>query len=569
MSIQPFVDGKNADAKFVLRAHRGEGMVLLAMDWKGGRPPDDFVGFGITYKEPGGANWLNVTNRLSFGPPPPFPERKPSMDAPIQKFRWVHFPFNADLVGKFTYRVTPRFMKSDETLRSGAAQNVQLELRRETVPGELNVAFTRGFIASQAFVDRWLSGGPINTLLPPNADVALDFVPTHPNAAEALAWMGFEANAEILRVLDLAIADPTANVDVVAFDLANPAVVRRLEALGTRLRIVIDDSKDHKGPERAEGIAEQRLASTAGRSHVVRQHMGSLQHNKTIVVHGPNLNMVLCGSTNFSWRGSYVQNNHVVVLYGAGAVKPFLEAFEGYFRAKGPVAFRSSDSTLWHTIAGSTDVAVTFSPHRPETEVLAEVAADIESATSSVLYSLAFLYQTTGAIRNTITSLTEADEVLVAGISDKAVGGIEVQGPARNRAPVSPAVLGANAPAPFSQEPAGGGGVRMHHKFVVTDFDTPQARVYLGSFNFSGPADKNNGENLLLIRDRKVATAFAVEAIRIIDHYEFRLKQVSEPVEALSLKKAPVGIGDATWFAEHYHDPHRVADRQLFAGTRT
>ena len=38
------VTGKNVAALFTLRAHRGEGMALLAMNWRDGEPPDDFVG---------------------------------------------------------------------------------------------------------------------------------------------------------------------------------------------------------------------------------------------------------------------------------------------------------------------------------------------------------------------------------------------------------------------------------------------------------------------------------------------------------------------------------------------
>ena len=67
----------------------------------------------------------------------------------------------------------------------------------------------------------------------------------------------------------------------------------------------------------------------------------------------------------------------------------------------------------------------------------------------------------------------------------------------------SNAALTKGVPPPFSKEPTGGGGIRMHHKFVVVDFDKPTARVYLGSYNFSSPADTENGENLLLIRDRR------------------------------------------------------------------
>ena len=65
----------------------------------------------------------------------------------------------------------------------------------------------------------------------------------------------------------------------------------------------------------------------------------------------------------------------------------------------------------------------------------------------------------------------------------------------------------------------------MHHKFVVIDFDKPTARVYLGSYNFSSPADSKNGENLLRIRDRRIAVSFMIEAVRICDHYDFRVSQ--------------------------------------------
>ena len=81
-------------------------------------------------------------------------------------------------------------------------------------------------MSSQAFVDRYASEGPISKLLPADADHGLTFVPTHPKAKEALAWMGFEARHAILEVLDQAIADPSAQVRVVAYDLSEPDVCR-------------------------------------------------------------------------------------------------------------------------------------------------------------------------------------------------------------------------------------------------------------------------------------------------------------------------------------------------------
>ena len=107
----------------------------------------------------------------------------------------------------------------------------------------------------------------------------------------------------------------------------------------------------------------------------------------------------------------------------------------------------------------------------------------------------------------------------------------------------------------------------MHHKFVVIDFDKPTARVYLGSYNFSHPADLKNGENLFLFKDRRIATAYMVEALRLFDHYHFRVVQeeARKAGEPLSLKRPPRAAGETSWFAEDYGNARKIRDRELFA----
>jgi phosphatidylserine/phosphatidylglycerophosphate/cardiolipin synthase-like enzyme len=96
--------------------------------------------------------------------------------------------------------------------------------------------------------------------------------------------------------------------------------------------------------------------------------------------------------------------------------------------------------------------------------------------------------------------------LLVYGISDKKVGGLDLQRPDGNPPTVFPITLLTNVPEPFKSEVTIGSGVNMHHKFVVIDFDKPSARVYMGSYNFSSAADQKNGENLLLLEDQRIAT---------------------------------------------------------------
>jgi phosphatidylserine/phosphatidylglycerophosphate/cardiolipin synthase-like enzyme len=567
MSSDFQVMGDNDAAPFTLKLHRGEGMALLAMNWRHGTPSPDFVGFAISYREPNGDRDFVLPNRFGFDPA--VKGKQPTTVAPIQKFRWVHFPRQADLDGAYRYTVTPVFMNPDGTLSYGEPQRVAVELRRETHPGQLNVAFTRGFVSSQAFVDRYQDRGAINTLLPTKADQGLDFSPTHQDVPGAFTWMGFEARDAILRVLDDAIADTAAQVKVIAYDINQPDILERLELLGRRLRVIVDDSGTHGRPESPESSAAKRLRKSAGAANVVRQHMGGLQHNKTIVVDSPTTKTVVCGSTNFTWRGFFVQNNNALVLHGQPAVDLATAAFESYLRNSDDVAGFAATPPAGTGSLGldGIDAEIAFSPHAANTALLDQIADDIGAGTtSSVLYSLAFLAQTKGTVRAAIKKVTEDDDLFVYGIADHPVDGIEIHRPDGNLAPVFPARLVGDIPAPFRPEPSGGSGVRLHHKFVVIDFDKPTARVYTGSYNFSDSADTKNGENLVLIRDQRVAVAYMIEALRIFDHYRFRVRQNEADAthEPLALKKPPAP-GQPAWWDEYYTNRRKLRDRELFA----
>jgi phosphatidylserine/phosphatidylglycerophosphate/cardiolipin synthase-like enzyme len=333
------------------------------------------------------------------------------------------------------------------------------------------------------------------------------------------------------------------------------------------VRVVIDDSDDKGDPESAESQAEARLVATAGRANVKRHHMGDLQHNKTAFVDGPQTKTVLCGSTNFSWRGFYVQNNNAMVVRGAAAVTAFSAAFEGYWHHDDVKGFGQSGATeLVDLGLAGIDARVAFSPHTKRDALLADIATDIGTATSSVLYSMAFLSQTTGAVTDALEKVTKDPEIFVYGIADKEVGGIDLQTPDSNEAPAFPVALDDNVPEPFKSEAKGGGGIRMHHKFVVIDFDKPTARVWMGSYNFSDPADGDNGENLLIVKDRRIAVAYAVEALRIFDHYHFRAKQQEAGApDALVLVKPPAAAGELPWWDRYYTEPQRIRDREMFA----
>jgi phosphatidylserine/phosphatidylglycerophosphate/cardiolipin synthase-like enzyme len=571
MSEEFEVSGNSAQAPFTMKLHRGDGMTLIAMDWKNGKPPKDFVGFAIEYKEPNGDRFFALKNRLAFPDSNGNvnPNQMSTRLSPIQKFRWVHFPRNAELAGAFAYKVTPVFMNDHDELSYGEPQQASIELRRETFPGKLNIAFTRGFVSSQAFVDKF-GADAIPKLLPAKAAAGLAFVPTLPGAEDALAWMGFEARSAILEVLDSGVADSKAEIRLLVYDFNLPEILSRInnKNMKGRLRVIIDDSGDHGPKTAAETSAFNQLIKLVGAANVKRQHMGNLQHNKMVIVSGTKAQAAVVGSTNHSWRGFYVQNNNAIILKGKDAVKLCMTAFDNYFAHDDVAGFSATPSATWNDLKlPSIDAQINFSPRSKKNAVLKEIGDDIEKTTSSLFFSLAFLYQTKGPIRDAIKKLQQDDRIFCYGMSDREVGGLDVAKPNGKVILVSPQALSNNLPQPFKAEPTGGSGVRMHHKFVVIDFDKPTARVYMGSFNFSGVADTSNGENLLLIRDRRAATSYMIEAVRLFDHYEFRIAQADakSAKKKLQLQKPPRKAGEKAWFEEDYTNARKIKDRELFS----
>jgi phosphatidylserine/phosphatidylglycerophosphate/cardiolipin synthase-like enzyme len=53
----------------------------------------------------------------------------------------------------------------------------------------------------------------------------------------------------------------------------------------------------------------------------------------------------------------------------------------------------------------------------------------------------------------------------------------------------------------------------MHHKVIIID----QREVIFGSFNFTGSADNDNDENLLIVDAPAIAQAFEAEYQRVRD----------------------------------------------------
>ncbi|MGZ5215091.1 MAG: phospholipase D-like domain-containing protein [Caldimonas sp.] len=573
---------------FTMKLWRGERMCLVAFDVEA--PEDDLVGFAIECKEPGAKKFEPLMNRLAFSYDEPLAtavdgDRKyPSKKAPFQKFSWVHFPFEPKQ-GLYHYRGTKMHMPRDNVLKAGKSITLAISLDPVTWAGFVDVGFTRGFASSQAFRDRFRNAPDIDAIfrkiIPARADDGLGF---HKMKGGIYRWMGFEACDLIFGMLDEAVADPTITLCAFAYDLNEPDIVSRLEKLGPRLRILIDDSTSkskttgvvsgHGTPGSNESAAAARLALTAGTGHVRRTHFNGLQHHKLLIASRAGVPFkVLAGSTNFSFRGLYIQANNALVFSDAGVAALYQQAFEQSFAD--PAGFKNSElAKKWQlapATAAGVPVHVCFSPHASSALPLNPVRGAIEQASSSVFYAVAFLNQIRSGPTKEAFDRLIARPIFSYGLSDEA-GGMAIKKPDGSVGLVDFAYLAKNAPEPFKTEWCGGQGINVHHKFVITDFNLPTAKVFTGSSNLAPSGESGNGDHLLMIEDRKIATAYAIEALRVFDHLHFRstmkdafAMKAAGQSDALTLKKPTAISGKPAWFVGYYRaDSQKLKDRKLF-----
>jgi len=581
---------------FTMKLWRGERMCLLGFDVAA--PEPDFVGFAIECKEPGATKFTPLLNRLAFEYPVPAAVAVTgdrlfsSLEAPFQKFRWIHFPQDVK-DGLYTYRATKMHMPAAKQLKPGVSITLAISLDPVTYHGFVDVGFTRNFASSQAFRNKLGNPPPaemdkIGTkIIPAKADDGLTFHKLQ-TPADLYPWMGFEAYDLVFGLLDEAVHDPTVTLDVFAYDFNEPDMLARLEALGPRLRIIIDDSskkekgvtKGHGAADSAESTAADRLGVSAGTTRVKRTHFQGLQHHKVLIARrGGVAYKVIGGSTNFSFRGLYIQANNALLFDDPDVAGLYGRVFDAAFAD--PAGFSANElAGKWHLVKKPRMPAVhfCFSPHTNTDLSLLPLKGAIAQATSSVFYAVAFLYQMgKGLTKDEFDQLMQR-KIFSYGVSDK-LGQLALLKPDGSTGLVDFEYLAANAPEPFKSEWSGGGGINIHHKFVVTDFNLPTAKVFTGSSNLSPSGEAGNGDHLIMIEDRRIATSYAIEALRVFDHLHFRTVMKAaktKPAAGAAKKKLPpltlqkpkalVPASKANWFESSYvPGSQKAQDRMLFS----
>jgi PLD-like domain len=590
---------------FTLTAYQGDAKTLIAFNLATRKSATNLAGFTIQC-QPKGQPAYFLHNTLQFEKPaqhaqvatePP----NSSVNAPFHKFRWVHVPGSVHqgttpAFGPYTYTVTPRFFNDKQSMLPidpARSLSVTIDVQPFTKKS-LELGFARGFTQSQAFVHHF----GLDALIRPKGDELLfdtsKVSGTSPAGkaytfAEEYDWLGFTARQRIFDTLNEVVDNANLRVDVFAYDLNEPDIMALLLKLAKqgRIRMILDNASLHhsaSAPKPEDQFEKLFTKAAVKDARIVRGKFGRFAHDKVFIVSNKTGAVkVLTGSTNFSVTGVYVNSNHVLVFNDKKVAAKYADVFEASLTAlsgKKPADVFGQSPVATQTFAiSSVDTPkseITFSPHQEAfaTQILdgiaARVAAEGKKAGGSVLFAVMALNQGTGPVIPALKTLHANQDIFSYGISDSP-DGIFLYTPGKKTGVlVTGKPSKSQLPPPFDQVPVVGGH-QIHHKFIVCGFNTPDAVVYCGSSNLALGGEEENGDNLIAIHDTDVATVFAIEAIGLVDHFDFlnRVVGKKKPTSASKQQEAVSAgffLSTTDKWVDKFFDSNdlKSVDRKLF-----
>jgi phosphatidylserine/phosphatidylglycerophosphate/cardiolipin synthase-like enzyme len=288
-----------------------------------------------------------------------------------------------------------------------------------------------------------------------------------------------------------AIDRAKSTLDMAMFEMNNQVLIEALVQAaenGVQIRVVTDD-------ENGLGAAQENEHSfpdlvSAG-IPIVTDERTALMHNKFIIIDGKT---VWTGSYNLTESSNYDQNNNALVFYSTDIAHAYEEEFNEMFEQHqfGP---RSPASQTNEVKVDNVDVEIYFMPEDHPFPHLLEL---IKAAKKSIQF-MAFAF-TEDEIGNELIAASKRG-VKVEGIIEKVGSDSES--------------------SEFHSLYCAGLDIRLdgnpkflHHKIIVID----EKIVITGSMNFSSNAAEVNDENMVIVHDNALASAYKLEFDRMLGY---------------------------------------------------
>ena len=559
----------SSNGGLTVKAYRSDGSALLAFDLDEKNPvlTNNLAGFAIQCIPPTGPSyWLH--NRLNFDPNATYTKATTPDQlvwtntnvAPIQKFRWSDFPWNLQPGGIYTYTVSAMYFDpKGGPLVTGPTTSVSFDyLDLQDPNGKYEIGFTRGELSSQAYANQY----PDPSIWPGQGQGkprTADFDTTQ--FQSKYAWLGFHGRKMVFDFINDCVAqckaDPTMEVHLFAYDLDEPDFVRALQSLGPQLKAILDNAPLHTDPGALEIDVKQWLIQSAGAGNIHSGHFKRFAHCKVIILVKNGVAVkVLTGSANFSVRGLYVQANNILVFNDPTTAGLYEQAFQTAWTDMAHFQNHPIAQKFWPVnTPGIPPFQVALSPHKAPTFSLNGLSTAMKNAKKSILFAVMELTGGGDVMKQLQSLNSDRPDIFSFGITQSA-GSLGLFAPnVKDGEYADFSYLKGTLPPPFSDETSGGAGQVIHDKFVVVDFNGDNPSVYTGSSNLAELGEESNGDNLLVFTDPVIVTAYAVEAIRLVDHYHFRMAMKNATDDnPLTLQVAGAA---APWWKDYY-DPNNA-----------
>lgn len=206
---------------------------------------------------------------------------------------------------------------------------------------------------------------------------------------------------------------------------------------------------------------------------------GGIFHQKFIIRDRSSL---LTGSTNFTPTGTHANLNHIVIIHDKEVAKIYTREFKEIQNGHFGKLNEGHDKAPNDVEVSKVPIRVLFAPdHNPEMEIMKQMLKARERIDFAI-----FTFSKSSGIDDTMIRLLDTG-MRIRGAFDAKQGAQDWS--------AIPAIEAAGGE--LFKVQSGGGVGKLHHKLMVLD----EQVVIAGSFNYTGPANQINDENIIILGD--------------------------------------------------------------------
>lgn len=237
-------------------------------------------------------------------------------------------------------------------------------------------------------------------------------------------------------------------------------------------------------------------------------------HQKFIIRDSKDL---LTGSTNFTDTGTSTNLNHIVIIKDEDIARIYSREFKEIMQGHFGKLNEGHDPQPQETEVSGIPIKILFAPdHNPEMEIMKQMT----KAKKRIDFAI-FTFSESSGIDDTMIALCRAG-LKIRGVLDGKQGN-------QYWAATHPIH---DAGVELYLVPEQAGLRKLHHKLMVID----EQVVIIGSFNYTGPANRLNDENIMILGSLKTTNASSISKQKTLASYA--IKEIDRIIETYGTEVA-------------------------------